>query len=114
MARISASHSSSYLSDIGRLGQTRLYFGSESGFQIDAGLLGEDVAYLAGEGEVNGGAAGQSSNLCAGHVHGGNNQNHVTTHGGDVQVDGGAHHFGHVNLALDAAGGQLNVLGTDA
>ncbi len=32
-------------------------------------------------------------------------------HGGDMQVDSGAHHFGHVNLALDAAGGQLNVLG---
>lgn len=36
VARISASHSSSYLSDIGRLGQTRLL---KSGFQVDAGLL---------------------------------------------------------------------------
>ena len=60
VARISASHSSSYLSDIGWLGQTRLL---KSGFQVDAGLLGEDVAYVAGEGEVNGGTAGQSSDF---------------------------------------------------
>ena len=84
------------------------------GFQVDAGLLGEDVADVAGEVELHVGAGVQSGNLGGGHVHGGDNQHHVTAHGGDVQVHGGAHHFGDVHGSGDAFLAQLDVLGTNA
>ena len=42
-----------------------------SGFQVDAGLLGEHVADMAGEVEVHGSAGVQGGNLGSGHVHGG-------------------------------------------
>ena len=62
------------------------------GLQIDAGLLVEDVADVTCEGVVDGRAVGQSV---------------------DVQVDGGAHHLGKLDLA-----GQFllqgDMLGTDA
>ena len=63
---------------------------SESGFQVDAGLLGEDMAAVAGEVVLNGVAVGQSVDLSSGHVHGGNDHDDVAAHGGDVQVDSGA------------------------
>ena len=56
------------------------------GFQVDAGLLGEDVADVAGKVELHVGTGVQRGNLGSGHVHGGHNQHHVTTHGGNVQV----------------------------
>ena len=84
------------------------------GFQVDAGLLVEDVADMACEVEGNGVAVCQSSDFCAGHVHGGNDHNNMLTQSGNVQVDGGTHHFGNVDLAGDAGLSQLKVLGTDA
>ena len=41
-------------------------------FQVDTGLLGEDMAGVAGEGELHVGTGSQSSNFGTGHVHGGN------------------------------------------
>ena len=70
-------------------------------FQVDAGLLVEDMADMACEVEGNGLAMSQSSDFCAGHVHGGNNQNNILTQCGNVQVDGGTHHFGNVDLTGD-------------
>ena len=40
--------------------------------QIDAGLLVEDMADMAGEVELDVGAAGEGRDLCGSHVHGGN------------------------------------------
>ena len=85
----------------------------KSCLQVDAGLLVEDVADMAGEGELNIGTAGQSSNLSAGHVHGGNDHDNIAAHGGDMQVDGGAHQLGNVDLAGDT-GFQSDMLGPDA
>ena len=72
------------------------------------------MADVACEGEGNGVAVCQCSDFSAGHVHGGNNHDNVTAQSVDVQVDGGTHHFGNVDLAVDAGLSQLNVLGTDA
>ena len=51
------------------------------GFQVDAGLLVEDVADVAAEGELHGSTGSQGSNLSAGHVHGGDHQNHIASIG---------------------------------
>ena len=90
------------------------FFVRLSGFQVDAGLLVEDVAHVTSEVELHGGAGGEGGDFRTGHVHGGDHQNHVTAHSGDMQVHGGAHHFGHVDLGVDAVLGKLNVLRTDA
>ena len=83
------------------------------GFQVDAGLLAEDMANTAAKAELNLSAHGQSSDFSAGHVHGGNDDNNVLVVSVDVQVDGGAHHFGHIHSAVDT-GFQGDVLGADA
>ena len=72
------------------------------------------MAAVSEESEVNGVAMGQSRNFCTDHVHGGNDHNHVAAHGGNVQVDGGAHQLGHVDLAFEASLLQGDVLGMDA
>ena len=48
-----------------------LFYFSKSSFQVDAGLLVEQVADMTREGEVDGGTVGQSGDFRAGHVHGG-------------------------------------------
>ncbi len=82
-------------------------------FQIDAGLLIEDVAAVAGEGEVDSCAHAQCGNFRTGHVHGGNDHNHILAQSGDVQVDGGTHQLVNVDLGADATLFQGDVLGTD-
>ena len=83
-------------------------------FQVQAGLLGEDVADMAGEVVLDAIAVCQSSNLSRGHVHGGNDHDNVAAHGGDVQVHGGTHQLGNVDDAVDAGAFQGDMLGTDA
>lgn len=81
---------------------------------IDFGVLAEHMARVAGEAELHGRAHGKSCSLCASHVHGGDHRNNVLTQSSDVQVDSGTHHFGNVDLGIDAVFGQLDMLGTDA
>ena len=67
------------------------------------------MAGVAGEGELNIGASSQSSNFGASHVHGGDDQNDVAAHGGDVQVDRGTHQLVNVDLGIDAVLFQRDV-----
>ena len=65
---------------------SRLLYCMDLSFQVDAGLLGEDVAAVAGEVILDSIAMGQSIDLGNRHVHGGNNHDNVAAHGSDMQM----------------------------
>ena len=69
---------------------------------------------MACEVKGNGLAVSQSSDFSAGHVHSGNDHDHIAAQSIDMQVDGRTHHFGSVDLTGDTGGAQFNVLRTDA
>ena len=75
--------------------------------QVGLGGLAEDVAGVAGEGELHSGASSQSIDLSAGHIHGGDNQNDILAGSIDVQVDGGTHQLVHVDLGSNAIVGTF-------
>jgi parvulin-like peptidyl-prolyl isomerase len=68
------------------------------------------VSHVAAEGHVDLAAHGEVGSS----AQGGNDNDNVLITGGDVQMHGGTHHFGHVDLALDAVGAQNDMLGTNA
>lgn len=60
----------------------------------------KDMAAVAAEVELNA-AASQNDHLSVGHVHSGNDHHDIAAHEGEVQMDGGTHQFGNVDLALE-------------
>ena len=78
--------------------------------QVHAGLLVEDMSNVTIEGQVQLAAHGVSDRAASG----GHDNDNVLVLSGDMQMDRGTHHLGHVNLGLDAVLAQNHVLGTDA
>ena len=64
-------------------------------FQVDAGHRIENMAHTAGEAKVQCCTVIQCSHFSTGHIHSGNNHNHIPAQSVDMQVDGIAHQRRH-------------------
>ena len=78
--------------------------------EVSFSLLGEDVSDVAAEGEVD----EVAHSVAALHLKRRNDNDNVSALCRHMEVDGGAHHFGDVNLCNDAGIGDVSVLRTNA